>query len=228
MKKRILISSVLTIVLCFSLIVGSTFALFTSQVEYDISVTSGKVALTANASLNTVYSAAIAQDGDTTLPGVNGNAFVFEGNSYKHEDQQSNAFANGGTAVYSNGALTIDKITPGDKVELIVGAKNESNVATKYRYVVKCTNTGDINTVNGVDYSLADVMVVTIGGNALVLDNNNSYTYTSAWTDRAAGEAIGDVTLSIELPVWVGNEYQNLTSLEYQIIVEAVQANGVN
>ena len=225
MKKRILISSVLTIVLCFSLIVGSTFALFTSQVEYDISVTSGKVALTANASLAGVYSAKVDPNGNLAAPGY-GN--------FSHELQTDaagnpvNTFANGGTAVYSKGALTIKKITPGDKVELTVGAKNKSNVATKYRYVIKCTNTGDINTVNGVDYSLADVMVVTIDGTVLVLDNNNSYTYTSTWTDLAVGTDIGGVTLSIELPVSAGNEYQNLKNLEYQIIVEAVQANGVS
>ena len=238
MKKRILISSVLTIVLCFSLIVGSTFALFTSQVEYNIAVTSGKVELTANAFLNTVYSAAIAQSGDNNLlPGVDGSDFVFKGNKYKHQEQtevysgvdgEGIYFANKGYVVYNNGTLTITNITPGDKVELNVGAVNESNVATKYRYVVKCTNLGNTKVSDGTKsyYKLADVIVVSVSGVSGEKDANGIY--YSEWMNPNTDGTINNATISIELPVWVGNDYQNLTNLSYQIIVEAVQANGVS
>ena len=43
MKRRILVMSFLTIALCFSLIFGATYALFTSESKVNISVTSGKV-----------------------------------------------------------------------------------------------------------------------------------------------------------------------------------------
>lgn len=47
MKKKILLSSVLTIALCFCLIAGSTYALFTSETEVNIAVTAGKVQISA-------------------------------------------------------------------------------------------------------------------------------------------------------------------------------------
>ena len=46
MKKKIT-SAVLTIVLCLSLIAGSTYALFTSEDTVNIAVTSGKVNVVA-------------------------------------------------------------------------------------------------------------------------------------------------------------------------------------
>ena len=48
MKKKILLSSILTIVLCISLITGSTFALFTSESKVNVAVSSGKVEMVAN------------------------------------------------------------------------------------------------------------------------------------------------------------------------------------
>lgn len=49
MKKKIILSSVLTIVLCLSLIAGSTFALFTSESKVNVAVTSGTVKVLATA-----------------------------------------------------------------------------------------------------------------------------------------------------------------------------------
>ena len=56
MKNRIILSSILTIALCFSLIAGSTFALFTSESEVNVAVTSGKVSVVATATAPTVGS----------------------------------------------------------------------------------------------------------------------------------------------------------------------------
>ena len=41
MKKNRILSSIITIALCLSLIAGSTFALFTSTDEVDIAITAG-------------------------------------------------------------------------------------------------------------------------------------------------------------------------------------------
>ena len=43
MKKKVLLSSIATIALCFCLITGSTFALFTDTTEFNVAVTSGDV-----------------------------------------------------------------------------------------------------------------------------------------------------------------------------------------
>ena len=50
MKNRIIISSILTIALCLSMIAGSTFALFTSESKVNVAVTSGEVKVVATAS----------------------------------------------------------------------------------------------------------------------------------------------------------------------------------
>ena len=47
MKNKIIISSILTIAMCVSLIAGSTFALFTSESKVDVSVSSATVSVTA-------------------------------------------------------------------------------------------------------------------------------------------------------------------------------------
>ena len=56
-KKKILLSSVMVIALCLSLIAGSTFALFTSESKVNIAVTSGKVDVKASITDLSVYSA---------------------------------------------------------------------------------------------------------------------------------------------------------------------------
>ena len=47
MKKKVLLSSIGTIALCLCLLVGSTFALFTSRSDVNIAVTTGKVDVSA-------------------------------------------------------------------------------------------------------------------------------------------------------------------------------------
>ena len=49
MKNKIILSSILTIALCLSMIAGSTFALFTSESKVDVSVSSATVSVTATA-----------------------------------------------------------------------------------------------------------------------------------------------------------------------------------
>ena len=48
MKAKIFLSSILTIALCLSLIVGSTFALFETEKTVNIAVTAGKVGVSAH------------------------------------------------------------------------------------------------------------------------------------------------------------------------------------
>ena len=47
MKRRILLSAIITIALCICLITGATYAIFTSESTVNIAVTSGKVDVVA-------------------------------------------------------------------------------------------------------------------------------------------------------------------------------------
>ena len=112
MKNKIIISSILTIALCLSMIAGSTFALFTSKSQTNIAVTSGKLEVVAN----------INNDLSLTSLGV----------------AQTGTFANGGTAqivtVDEIPTLTLNKLTPGDSVSFSITVENKSNVAMKYQF----------------------------------------------------------------------------------------------
>ena len=127
MKKKIVISAVATIAICLSLILGSTYALFTDEGSVSIAATSAKVDLEAyidQASLK-VYSLDVLQ----TATNAEGK----------------NLFENGGTASFNaEGNLELDLVSPGDKVEFDIAIDNESNIAIKYnvKMVVEYDATG--------------------------------------------------------------------------------------
>ena len=211
MKKRILISSVLTIVLCFSLIVGSTFALFTSEDQFDITVTSAKVEIDATVGTLALYSAK-ANTTITDFDNVNPADYdsIYRGDG-------ATTFRNGGTAQEVNGVVEIVNMTPGDKVIIPVSVDNGSNVAIQYRYKLVVVN----NPASDDGAYITNALIVTLGSETAVWNNGE---YASEWA--TANGAIADVSLSIELPVTAGNEYQDISGVQFQVIVEAVQANG--
>ena len=229
MKKRVLLSSILTIALCLCLIAGSTFALFTDTTDFDISVTSGNVEILATAKVNSVYSA------EPTTDSTLSDEFLIDEYRwyYKHVKQDDGVtFLNDGTAKVVDGTVVIERITPGDRVDVDIIVDNTSDVAISYRYKIVASHT-----------NLAKGMVVT----TFNMDGTSTATeglaiWTSDWYTAAApdgtAEPIPTRTISIELPVYAGNEYQSektnqedgrvagKQSVEYTIIVEAVQDNA--
>ena len=216
MKKKVLLSSIATIALCLCLIAGSTFALFTDSTNFNIAVTSGDVEVYASASINALYSAKGADAAD--------DEFLIDehGHTYTHE-KQGDTFLNGGTATVTDGNLEIVRITPGDRVDIDIVVDNRSDVAISYRYKVIAE-----------DINLAYGMVVTVEGESY----EALASYTSAWRDVVPAPdgkpgAIPTETISVELPVYAGNEYQTektenkIESVNYTVIVEAVQGNAV-
>ena len=116
MKKKIILTSLLTMMLCASLIVGATMALFTSKSEVNIAVTSGKVNVQAGIEL-----VATSSLGEPTELGT---------------------FQNGGSAYVSDeagneGALVLNNITPGDSAVVEVTMHNASEIAIQYRICVE-------------------------------------------------------------------------------------------
>ena len=75
MKNKIIISSILTIAMCLSMIAGSTFALFTSESEVNVTVTSGEVSVLATAGDVTYGSTYGSTLGNVTK---NGNEIILE------------------------------------------------------------------------------------------------------------------------------------------------------
>ena len=109
-KGKAIASSIVAIAMSASLAVGGTFALFTSESEVNIAVTSGTVDVIAN---------------------VNAHALK----TYSMEKvQEAGKFENGGTAEFNaESQLELSLMTPGDKAEFTVDIANNSNVAIQYK-----------------------------------------------------------------------------------------------
>ncbi len=110
MKKKALLSSLLTIALCFSLIAGSTYALFTSTSEINVAATSGTVSVQANILESTL-----------------------ETSSFDVAQAQG-TFECGGTAKFDGDRkLNLDNVIPGDSAKFTIRVTNNSNVTVQYR-----------------------------------------------------------------------------------------------
>ena len=129
MKKRVLLTSLLTIALCFSLMFGATYALFTSESKVNIAVTSGKVEVEASVSKVELFSMDVLQ------------AATFE---------------NGGTATIEGAELKLDRMTPGDKAVITINVKNNSNIKTIWRFVYECAE--GIDLMSGMVVSINDTV----------------------------------------------------------------------
>lgn len=193
MKKTKIFSSLLTIILCLSLIAGSTYALFTSEDQVNIAVTSGKVNVVA-----TILDTAMK----TFSLGT---------------EQAAGKFANGGTAVFATNeegekVLTLDKMTPGDKVTFSIQITNNSNVAMKYRVVW------------AVDGVLSEVLTATAGGTKIE-DGKSAWTSWPVPAAEDGSDKVKTIDVVIELPADTNNDYQEKTAT-IVFTVEATQGNA--
>ena len=203
MQKKVLLSSILVIALCFSVIAGSTYALFTDYSEQKIAVTAGNIDITADLELYKTWSAV----GDL------GGALEDEkGNTYKYEAQPNYTFLNGGYAELAADGIKINKITPGDRLGFKIQCANQSNIDIQYRYVIEAPK--DV---------LAYGLIYTVAGNEV---NPYMETYTSPWFTLAAETAMPEVYVTVELPIDAGNEFQ-AEETKINVRVEAVQGNAV-
>ena len=112
-KRSVIITAILAIIMCASLVAGATFALFTSSSSVNIAVTSGNVEVTA--SVVEIQKSYVDEHGEK----VNGK--LFSGDATFDEDAHT---------------VTLSNVLPKDTVEFKVRVVNGSNVAIKYRMVM--------------------------------------------------------------------------------------------
>ncbi len=201
MKKKVILSSILSIVMCLSLVVGGTFALFTSEDQTNIAVNSANVEVTATlekADGEWVYS--------PTAIDYTTEEIVDETNV---ADQTTGKFVNGGYASIDAEKLTLTNMTPGDEVRLQIRIHNASTVAVKYQTRLWVSN----------DDGLFKGLEIKVDGNPFTL------TQQSSWTDMAVDCDDIIVPVVITLPEGAGNDYQSKKT-EISFSVSAVQANA--
>lgn len=129
MKKKVILGSTLAILMCSSLITGATMALFTSDTKVNISVSGGKVDVSATLKSYTTYS----QGAETATNGE---------------------FELGGTAKVEGGTLSLVNFMPMDKVVVELEVTNTSSVAYKQR--VSLTSAGDDGFMDQLIVGLSD------------------------------------------------------------------------
>lgn len=197
-KKNVVVSSILSIALCGSIMTGATFALFTSESKVNVAISSGKVDVKATAENLTLYSpTAINLDG--TVANTTNAA-------------TASAFKNGGTATITDGnVVTLDRMTPGDKATFDIVVTNESNVTVQYQTKIEA--------VDG--YTLFSGLKVTLENTVY-----NGRTVYSNWATLDAFGEVERTTVTIELPKTAGNAYQDLTC-KLAFTINAVQGNTV-
>lgn len=178
-KGKILFRSFATIALCCSVAVGGTYALFTSESEVNIAVTSGTVKVTANIDTESLATYS-----------MNKRVTDAEGNYV-------NGFENGGTASFTTvdgvQQLELTNITPGDKATFAIDVTNHSNVDVQYRFTWAIADEG-----------LAEVLEATVDEEKLV-ENTTEW---AVW-EAEAEEQSRTFDVSVSLPVETGNDYQN-------------------
>ena len=116
MKKKVILSSILTIAICLCLIAGSTFALFTSKTETDVAITAATVKLTATIDENSLVYDSVLAGGVLDQSNVEINGNVFE----------------------------VMYMVPGDYFTFDILIKNESNVTVDYRALLSVVEDGGL------------------------------------------------------------------------------------
>ena len=228
MKKKVLLSSILTIALCVCLIAGSTYALFTDEAPVSISVTAGKVDVDANITDDSLKAWSLNETKPTTL------------------DQY---FANGGDVddandvwVDTDGNLQIIRMTPGDKVEFTIDVTNSSDVAIQYKLgavsaLPEAETDAEGNALPQVDLFPALTITATItkadGTTATVTLEGTTTEASTDWLGliapaTTAGASIATITVNVEFPNGTpahDNAFQGGVS-DIAFTVTAVQSNG--
>ena len=116
--KKLILGSALAIGFCTSLMVGTTYALFTSESEVNIAVTSANVSLSAKVDANSVYTKQLDTEYQAGVLGTYcGNVKVEE-----------------------NGDVTFANVVTGDAIKFDIVMSNTSSIAVKYRTAWECDN----------------------------------------------------------------------------------------
>lgn len=199
MKKKTLLTAILSIVMCLSLMAGATFALFTSESKVNIAITSGKVAIEASVS-------------DVYLKDLNETTYtrsVLDGETVGFESNGTDTR----TVKFDGQKLYLSNVACGDAVKFNVNINNNSTIAAKYRVIISAEN----NT------GLFDGLVVNVDNQTFM-----GKTYT-AWKLLNAGTNGDTVAFEITLPDTGNNAHDNKfqgKACDIVVTVEGIQGNA--
>lgn len=210
MKKRIIISSIVTIALCLALISGSTFALFTSEHDFNIAVTAGKVDISA-----TLTNVKTSTELDARFAGTE-------------------TFQLGGTAKLTGNLLTLDRMVPGDAVTVTIDLENvNTNVDFAYKLVLIADGELAPALKASADMGNGDVVELAVGAGTVTGTelSTQEWIFVDLVDDNGVinTATLKDVAVTVSFPNSSDhtkqNRFQGTTANIYFQIV-AVQGNG--
>ena len=200
-RKKALISAILTIAMCLSVVAGSTFALMTSESGATVTVTSGKVSVQASLSDVQLYSAEEDPDGELTDPaGATYRYVLREDDPATDGVDESRTFSNGGTAILSGNSLTLDRITRGDKATFRIHVANHSSVKVRYRVWLLLPD----GETNGLSFSI---------DNAAFSRRADVTGWEELDVPSGGSENLSTSVVSVCLPMDTSDEYQGRTTV---------------
>lgn len=203
---KTILSSILVIVMCFVLITGATFALFSSESEVNIAVNAGKVKVVAKAQINGAWSAKWNDQSGKYEPSQREIVTSDDGDKY--------VYSNGGKAYMDNGNVILTNITPGDGVQVKVDVTNESTVDIKYQVAV----------APEVDNDFFKALNVNVTTDQFMEDPISSWAFAEAVKSGESAD-LGTVYVNIELDMEATNNFQS-QSCKIIISVVAYQSNA--
>ena len=139
-KRSVILSAILCMCMCLSLLAGATFALFTSEAKVNIAITSGKV------------------DVQATISEMKLSHMEWNSTNGTYEEVEGSLFAGSNANLdEENQVLTISQMVPMDKISLNINIKNNSNINAMYRLVVSSLEndglfSGLVIKINGNEY----------------------------------------------------------------------------
>lgn len=199
--KKTVLASVAAIGVSAALIGGATLALFTSEAGADLTITSGKVNVTAEVVEESIKYYTMDQATET---------------------EKEDGWLGGSEGSYADGKFTLNNITPGAGLSFQLKITNNSTVDIKYQFKLTGKNLSES------EYNLIDAFKVVAenDGEAIPFINTGSEIAT-VWTAVEAGtqEDLGTYDVDIYLPWTTGKNYQGL-ECSLSIGVYAVQGNA--
>ena len=226
-RRLAIVLSVLVIVCCVSLIIGSTFAMFSANKQFPFNVSGGKIDIDAALTLDGAFSVAGSDDGARTEykpENTDGSVTIGTGNpgdSGYFGKVSVSADENADDNIVSN--VSMEGLARGAGAQFTLSVTNNSTVGMKFiAYLEKG---------NGDFAAALDVTpVVTGDGSAAYTVSGTRVIFTrgqgnETWQDGGAQNTTTDFTFEIYLP-WAGTENLSGELETMNIVIEAVQSNA--
>jgi predicted ribosomally synthesized peptide with SipW-like signal peptide len=240
---RVLLSSIVTVAVSASIVIGSTYALFTDSSSVNIAVTSGNVEVEATISDIQAYSIEpynkVSEEQFAADREANGEVYHDYNNQYAYKaiianEDKTSTFTNGGTVKYdtTENTFTLDNVSPGDKVTFNINITNKSNVDIKYRTAIKyTTESGLLNdlyfTLDGWVPVSSSIINYDKTSDSNTVDMSMTQSINSFWAEWSADDQSDTKVISatIELPLDTSSDFMD-KKVEVVYSVEAVQGNA--